>query len=94
MNDFAGYTGKNKTNDKAEKTAEDWMSEAKEVASRYQGKSENDIMKAIYAQAVEGKRNGTLTNDQIDAFYRQFSPMLDSGKRKKLAKLVEQLKKM
>ena len=51
-------------------------------------------MKAIYDRAVEGKRNGTLTNEQIDAFYAQFSMMLDGAKRKKLQKIVEQLKRM
>ena len=52
------------------------------------------MMKEIYARAVEGKRNGTLTNEQIEAFYRQFAPMLDGAKRKKLQRIVEQLKKM
>ena len=91
MSDFASYSGKNKAK---EKSADEWISEAKRVASKYEGKSENDLLKAIYTQAVEGKRNGTLSNEQIDAFYAQFSPMLDAGKRKKLAKIVEQLKKM
>ena len=91
MSDFASYSGKNKAK---EKSADEWISEAKRVASKYEGKSENDLLKAIYTQAVEGTRNGTLSNEQIDAFYRQFSPMLDAGKRKKLAKIVEQLKKM
>lgn len=91
MSDFASYSGKNKAK---EKSADEWISEAKRVASKYEEKSENDLLKAIYTQAVEGKRNGTLSNEQIDAFYRQFSPMLDAGKRKKLAKIVEQLKKM
>lgn len=94
MNDFASYQGKNQTPDKTEKTAEEWISEAKKVAGKYEGRSENDMLKAIYAQAVEGKKNGTLTNEQIDAFYKQFSPMLDAQKRKRLQKIVEQLKRM
>lgn len=94
MNDFASYPGKNQNTGNTEKTAEEWVSEAKKVAGMYEGRSENDILKAIYAQAVEGKRNGTLTNEQIDTFYRQFSPMLDASKRKRLQKLVEQLKRM
>ncbi len=67
MSDFASYSGKNKAK---EKSADEWISEAKRVASKYEGKSENDLLKAIYTQAVEGKRNGTLSNEQIDAFYR------------------------
>ena len=94
MNDFASYSGKGDKTDKTEKTSEEWISEAKKVAGAYEGRSENDMLKAIYAQAVEGKKNGTLTNEQIDAFYKQFAPMLDGVKRKKLQKIVEQLKKM
>ena len=97
MNDFASYSGKNANNGKdsaKEKSAQERISEAQNVASIYEGRSENDMLKAIYAQAVEGKRNGTLTNEQIDMFYKQFSPMLDGAKRKRLQKLVEQLKKM
>lgn len=89
MDDFASFRS-----GKENKSGEELLREAQAVASRYKGKSDGDIMKAIYAQAVEGKRNGTLTNEQIDAFYRQFSPMLDGAQRKKLQKVIEQLKKM
>ena len=89
MKDFASYSG-----GKSGKSTEDWMKEAQDVAAQYAGRSEGDILKAIYARAVEGKQNGTLTNEQIDAFYAQFAPMLDGAKRKRLQKLVEQLKKM
>ena len=58
----------------------------------YSGRSEGEILKAIYARAVQGKRDGTLTNEQIDAFYDRFSPLLDGIKRKRLKKLVDELK--
>jgi polyhydroxyalkanoate synthesis regulator phasin len=94
MKDFASYQSKKPSEENAQKTADEWVNQAKAVAGKYEGKSENDLIKAIYAQAVEGKRNGTLTNEQIDAFYKQFSPMLDGAKRKRLQKLVAELKKM
>lgn len=89
MKDFASFEGKNQE----KKTTDEWMKEAKAVAGKYNGKSEGDMLKEIYSRAQEGKRNGTLTNEQIDAFYNQFAPMLDGAKRKKLQKVVEQLKK-
>lgn len=89
MKDFASYEG-----GKEPKTQEEWIDEAQKVAGSMKGKSEGDILKTIYARAAEGKRNGTLTNEEIDAFYRQFSPMLDPVKRKRLQKLVEELKRM
>ena len=87
MKDFASYEGEGKS-------TQDWMKEAENVATQYAGRSENDLLKAIYQRAVEGKQNGTLTNEQIDEFYAQFAPMLDGAKRKRLQKIVEQLKKM
>lgn len=88
MKDFASYEGK------GQRDSEDWIKEAETVAGQYAGKGENDILRAIYARAVEGKRNGTLTNEQIDEFYARFSAMLDGTKRKRLKKLVDELKRM
>ncbi len=79
MKDFASYGGEG---------------DGEEFLSRYAGKDEGALTKEIYARAVEGKRAGTLTNEQIDAFYARFAPMLDAAKRKKLQKLIEQLKRM
>ena len=87
MNDFASYSSKNTGNT-------DWEKEAKRLAASYNGKNEMELTRDIFARAAEGKRNGTLTNEQIDEFYSRFAPMLDSGKRKRLKKLVEQLKNM
>lgn len=90
MKDFANFTGGG--SDK--KGAADFEEQAKKIAKQYDGATEGDMLKAIYAQALEGKRNGTLTNEQIDAFYKQISPMLDGVKRKKLQKIIAELKKI
>ena len=87
MRDFASYEGE-------PKDTQAWMDEANAVAAQYAGKGENEILRAIYARAVEGKRNGTLTNEQIDEFYARFSAMLDGAKKKRLKKLIEELKAM
>ena len=84
MEDFASYSKKNP----------DWQGEVQKIAAQYNGKNEAVLTRDIFARAAEGKRNGTLTNEQIDEFYRQFAPMLDSVKRKKLKKLIDQLKSM
>lgn len=89
MKDFASYNGS-----AGKEGGEDWSKEAQKYASHYNGKNENELVRDIFSQAAEGKRNGTLTNEQIDAFFAQFAPMLDSAKKKKLQKLVNQLKNM
>lgn len=86
MDDFASYSQKPRQTD--------WTKEAETIAASYNGKNENELTRDIFARAAEGKKNGTLTNEQIDLFYSQFAPMLDGPKRKKLKKLVEQLKNM
>ncbi len=86
MDDFASFTGK--------RQGTDWAKEAQNIAASYNGKNEGELTRDIFARAAEGKKNGTLTNEQIDLFYSQFAPMLDGAKRKKLKRLIEQLKSM
>ncbi|MBQ7369473.1 MAG: hypothetical protein IJW58_00695 [Clostridia bacterium] len=64
----------------------------KQIASAYEGKSSLEMMRNILAQAENAKRAGTLTNDDIDAFYAQFSPMLNGFQRKKLQEIAQKLK--
>ncbi len=89
MEDFANFTPKDN-----KKSDEEWVKEAQSVVEAYRGKGDAELLKAIYARAVEGKKNGTLTNEQIDAFYAQLAPFLDGIRKKRLKKLVEDLKKM
>lgn len=64
------------------------------LANRFDGKSQQDLIKAIYEEAKKGKQNGTLNNAQIDAFVSQLSPLLDDKKRKMLVKIANELKKI
>lgn len=64
------------------------------LAGRYEGASEEDILKAIYTEAEKSRRKGTLTNAEIDNFVATLSPMLNSGQVAKLKKLAERLKKI
>ena len=90
MDDFASFeSGK-----KGSENNRDFMKEAQRIAMKYNGRNENELVGEIFARAAEGKKKGTLTNAEIDAFYKQISPMLDGAKRKKLQKIVERLKSM
>lgn len=79
MKDFASYSG----GDGIE-----------EIVQRFSGKRDGDLLKEIYLRAAEGKRAGTLSNEQIDAFCTRLSPLLDGAKRKRLYELCEQLKRI
>ena len=90
--DFASYTPKG--GKKQEELPAEEMQGVEEIVSAFRGKTDGEMLKAIYERAVEGKRNGTLTNEQIDAFYAQLSPLLDGMRRKRLQKSVEELKRL
>ena len=66
----------------------------KRIAAAYHGKSNADMWKSIAAEAERSRRAGTLTDEDIDAFYQAFSPMLDASQRKRLQAIVAKLKKM
>lgn len=64
------------------------------LAGRFDGKSQADLIKAIYEEAKKGKQNGTLSNADIDNFVNMLSPMLDDKKQKMLIKIANELKKI
>ena len=64
----------------------------KRIAQAYNGKSDADMLKNILAQAEASKRAGTLSNDEIEAFYQNFAPMLNGFQRKQLRGIIERLK--
>lgn len=58
------------------------------------GKNENQLLAQILAEAERGKRAGTLTNDDLDNFYKALSPLLDGFKKRKLQEIIARLKKI
>ena len=89
--DYANDQPKEKAKAKEAASAEELT---KQIASAYHGKSNADMLKNILSEAEKSKRAGTLSNEEIENFYQTFSPMLDSGQRKKLRAIVEKLKKI
>ncbi len=66
----------------------------RKIASTYHGKSNADMLRSILAEAEKSKRAGTLSNEEIENFYRSFAPMLDNSQRKRLRAVVEKLKQI
>lgn len=63
------------------------------LASAYEGKNADEIMKAILTEAERGRKNGTLSDDDIDNFAALVSPMINPEQQKTLEKVVKRLKK-
>ncbi len=66
----------------------------KKIASAYNGKSNMAMLKGILEEAERSKRAGTLSNEEIENFYKSFSPMLNGFQRRQLREIVEKLKKI
>ena len=62
------------------------------MAKAFAGKSEGQILATIIAQTEQGKRDGTLSNADLDNFYRTVAPLLDSFRRRKLQQVIAKLK--
>ena len=98
MKSFSKYTQEEKTPKQEPMksyTQEDEVARlTKQIAEAYDGKPSGEVLRSILAQAEAGKRAGTLTNADIDAFYAQFSPMLEEGQNRMLQSVVERLKRI
>ena len=65
----------------------------KEVASRYEGASEQDLISAILKEAKSARDEGRLSDSEIENFVYTISPMLKPAQRKQLDKVIKQIKK-
>ena len=65
----------------------------KTLAKRYEGASEDEIISAIMLEAEKGRKRGTLSDKDVDNFANMLYPMLNPSQRKKLAEVVNRIKK-
>lgn len=86
MRDFNNYNGNNVNQN------QDGMNVLKSFAKKYEGASEDQIINEIMIEAQKGKKNGTLTNADIDRFKNMLYPMLNSSQRAKLDKVIKKIK--
>ena len=92
MKDFKSYTPENGNGNQGGTDFNNTAEFAKMITRAMNGKSEGQLLQSIIAEAERGKRDGTLTNADLDNFYNMVSPMVDGFKRKKLKEVVTRLK--
>ncbi len=66
----------------------------KKIAAAYNGKSNASMLKSILEEAEKSKRAGTLSNEEIEEFYKNFSPMLNGFQRRQLRGVIDRLKEI
>lgn len=70
----------------------DVFSAFSEFASRYEGKSGEELIAAIIKEAERSKKNGTLKDEDIDKFAETISPMLNGRQKRLLLSVIEKIK--
>ena len=94
---FDGNSGRssdtaNKIPNSEDATLDNTIEMAKIISKAMNGKSTAQIMQTIIAEAERGKREGRLTNADLDNFYNMLAPILDGAKKRKLKQVIEKLK--
>lgn len=92
MKDFNTFTSENKTESSADFDFSNPMQMFAKLAANYEGKSADEIMLAIVKQAEISRKNGKLTDSEIDNFASTVAPFLNSAQRKTLESVVERIK--
>ena len=69
------------------------MDMLKNWVSKYEGMSEEELIKAIVKEAEKNRAEGKLSDADLDSFKTLLLPLLNSSQAKKLEKIIEKLKK-
>ena len=62
------------------------------IINEYADKNENELMGELLREVAKGRANGTLTNADIDNFYEQAAPLLNTEQKKKLDNIIRIIK--
>ena len=66
----------------------------KRLASKYEREGEGQLVKDIVNNVIEQKARGNLTNEQLIAFAKRVTPLLNAEQRSRLNGLLEELLKL
>ena len=64
----------------------------KTLVGKYEGKSRDEIFAAVMNVAGKSRKEGKLSDAEIDGFYQLIAPMLDDEKLKTLNEVVAKIK--
>ena len=95
MKDFKSFTSEEKVNLGEDLNLNgDLFEMLGKLSAKYEGKSSDEIMRAIIFQAEKSRREGKLTDSDIDNFASSVAPLLNDKQRKTLQTVIERIKKI
>lgn len=98
MNDFNSYVksgkGGNAQGGTEKGQGTDIAAMLSSLARQYEGASEEQLISAIVSEAERGRREGTLSDEDIDRFAAAVAPALNKKQQSRLMKVVAYLKRI
>ena len=80
-------------NDKPKLSAQQ-MQFVMQMINYYDKNGQDKLVQDIYSNVANQKKQGKLSNEQIEQFVKNVSPMLNQNQKQKLNELVQQLLKI
>lgn len=68
------------------------FNQLKKTVQRFSGKSEAELLKELSSKVKEGKEKGTISSKKLESFAKKINPLLDDQQKKKLKKILKNLK--
>jgi len=65
-----------------------------QMINYYDKNGQDKLVQDIYSNVANQKKQGKLSNEQIEQFVKNVSPMLNQNQKQKLNELVQQLLKI
>ncbi len=81
-----------KVNLDASSIQDDNIKSVEETIAQYENKSESELMSDLERMIYQGRKDGTFTDEMLDGFIQNVSPMLDDAQRERLHKLARMIK--
>ncbi len=79
---------------KNEKLTSDNKKLLKNILKDYEGKSQDEIIASIVKIAEEKRKQGTLSDKELDSFYSMLLPMVNAEQKIMLDEIITKLKQM
>lgn len=81
---------------KANVSAEDIPGEnirgVEETIAQYENKSEDELMGDLERMISEGKKDGSFSEEMLEAFVKNVAPMMDDAQRKRLDSIAKMIR--
>lgn len=84
----------NRTPNTGDKSIDEKVRQMQALAKKYEKGGESQLVKDIVSNVIEQKAKGQLTNDQLVAFAKKITPLLNAEQRQRLNALVDELVKL